>query len=77
MLDQSCCALWWGHFKQRLRWGCHLMHPWSLWLQMGGREGVMARESTHLTLQTRGRRGIRCILRQRALELPGASQAAE
>jgi hypothetical protein len=33
--------------------------------QMGGREGVSARESTHLTLQTKGTRGIRMVLTPR------------
>lgn len=30
--------------------------------EMGGREGVQSRESTHLTLQTAGTKGIRCHL---------------
>lgn len=34
-------------------------------LQMGGRQGVRALESTHLTLQTRGTQGIRCVLTPR------------
>lgn len=34
---------------------------------MGGREGVISRESTHLTLQTRGTRGIRCHLTPHAM----------
>jgi cytochrome P450 len=33
---------------------------------MGGLEGLRKRESTHLTLQTAGTQGIRCILRSRA-----------
>eukprot|EP00878_Enallax_costatus_P000395 GHUV01000482.1.p1 GENE.GHUV01000482.1~~GHUV01000482.1.p1 ORF type:complete len:459 (+),score=124.68 GHUV01000482.1:1092-2468(+) len=36
--------------------------------EMGGREGVQSRESTHLTLQTAGTKGIRCHLYPRALE---------
>ncbi|PNH05794.1 Cytochrome P450 72C1 [Tetrabaena socialis] len=36
--------------------------------EMGGREGVIARESTHLTLQTRGTRGIRMHLHPRERE---------
>jgi hypothetical protein len=38
--------------------------------EMGGREGIRKRESTHLTLQTAGTKGIRCRLRPRA---PGVS----
>uniref|UniRef100_A0A383W692 Cytochrome P450 n=1 Tax=Tetradesmus obliquus TaxID=3088 RepID=A0A383W692_TETOB len=34
--------------------------------EMGGREGVRSRESTHLTLQTAGTKGIRCHLHPRA-----------
>eukprot|EP00879_Flechtneria_rotunda_P000943 GHRR01001075.1.p1 GENE.GHRR01001075.1~~GHRR01001075.1.p1 ORF type:complete len:417 (+),score=135.67 GHRR01001075.1:964-2214(+) len=34
--------------------------------EMGGREGVQSRESTHLTLQTAGTKGIRCRLHPRA-----------
>lgn len=34
--------------------------------EMGGRQGVQSRESTHLTLQTAGTRGIRCHLNPRA-----------
>jgi fatty acid synthase len=33
--------------------------------EMGGREGVRSRESTHLTLQTAGTKGIRCHLHPR------------
>lgn len=33
--------------------------------QMGGLEGVRSRESTHLTLQTRGTKGIRMVLHPR------------
>uniref|UniRef100_A0A383VEH9 Cytochrome P450 n=1 Tax=Tetradesmus obliquus TaxID=3088 RepID=A0A383VEH9_TETOB len=38
----------------------------SLAPEMGGREGVRSRESTHLTLQTAGTKGIRCHLQPRA-----------
>jgi hypothetical protein len=38
----------------------------SLAPEMGGREGVRSRESTHLTLQTAGTKGIRCHLKPRA-----------
>lgn len=34
--------------------------------EMGGREGVRSRESTHLTLQSAGTQGIRCHLHSRA-----------
>jgi cytochrome P450 len=34
--------------------------------EMGGLEGVLARESTHLTLQTRGTKGIRCRMAPRS-----------
>jgi hypothetical protein len=34
--------------------------------EMGGREGVRSRESTLLTLQTLGTKGIRCHLHPRA-----------
>jgi cytochrome P450 len=34
--------------------------------EMGGREGVRSRESTHLTLQTAGTKGIRCHLHPRS-----------
>jgi hypothetical protein len=34
--------------------------------EMGGRDGIRKRESTHLTLQTAGTKGIRCRLRPRA-----------
>jgi hypothetical protein len=34
--------------------------------EMGGREGIRKRESTHLTLQTAGTKGIRCHLRPRS-----------
>jgi cytochrome P450 len=33
--------------------------------EMGGRDGVRSRESTHLTLQTAGTKGIRCYLHPR------------
>jgi cytochrome P450 len=33
--------------------------------EMGGREGVRSRESTHLTLQSAGTRGIRCHMHPR------------
>lgn len=35
-------------------------------VQMGGREGVRARESTHLTLQLKGVQGLRMLLRPRS-----------
>jgi cytochrome P450 len=41
----------------------------SLAPEMGGRDGVRSRESTHLTLQTAGTRGIRCHLQPRAAAL--------
>jgi cytochrome P450 len=34
--------------------------------EMGGREGIRKRESTHLTLQTAGTKGIRCHLHPRS-----------
>jgi hypothetical protein len=34
--------------------------------EMGGRDGIRKRESTHLTLQTAGTKGIRCNLKPRA-----------
>jgi cytochrome P450 len=34
--------------------------------EMGGRPGVISRESTHLTLQTAGTKGIRCHLHPRS-----------
>jgi cytochrome P450 len=34
--------------------------------EMGGRDGIRKRESTHLTLQTAGTKGIRCRLRPRS-----------
>jgi fatty acid synthase len=37
--------------------------------EMGGRDGVRSRESTHLTLQTAGTHGIRCHLTPRAAAL--------
>lgn len=37
--------------------------------EMGGREGVASRESTHLTLQTAGTKGIRCHLHPRGDKL--------
>jgi cytochrome P450 len=36
--------------------------------EMGGREGVRARESTHLTLQTAGTKGIRCHMHPRVAQ---------
>jgi hypothetical protein len=33
---------------------------------MGGRDGIISRESTHLTLQTAGTKGIRCHLHPRS-----------
>ena len=36
--------------------------------EMGGREGIRARESTHLTLQTKGTQGIRMRCVPRAAE---------
>lgn len=41
------------------------LHP-----AMGGRAGVASRESTHLTLQTRGTRGIRMLLTPRDAAAP-------
>jgi hypothetical protein len=35
--------------------------------EMGGRPGIISRESTHLTLQTAGTKGIRCHLHPRGL----------
>ncbi|KIY97875.1 Cytochrome P450 3A28 [Monoraphidium neglectum] len=43
--------------------------------EMGGREGVRGRESTHLTLQTAGTKGIRCRLRPRS-DAVGAGRAS-
>ncbi|GBF95033.1 cytochrome P450 [Raphidocelis subcapitata] len=40
--------------------------------EMGGPAGVRARESTHLTLQTAGTKGIRCHLRPRSEHVAGA-----
>jgi cytochrome P450 len=37
--------------------------------EMGGRAGVISRESTHLTLQTAGTKGIRCHLHPRSEQL--------
>jgi hypothetical protein len=34
--------------------------------EMGGRPGIRARESTAMTLQTTGTKGIRCHLRPRS-----------
>lgn len=42
--------------------------------EMGGRDGIRKRESTHLTLQTAGTKGIRCRLRPRA---PGVATLGE
>ncbi len=41
--------------------------------EMGGREGVRKRESTHLTLQTSGTKGIRCYLHPRSGPAPAAA----
>jgi cytochrome P450 len=38
--------------------------------EMGGREGVRSRESTHLTLQSAGTKGIRCHLHPRVHAAP-------
>eukprot|EP00877_Chromochloris_zofingiensis_P000632 jgi/Chrzof1/1056/Cz01g38210.t1 len=35
---------------------------------MGGRQGIRARESTHLTLQTMGTKGIQCHLYPRVAD---------
>jgi len=58
----------------------------SFWVElapeMGGREGIRKRESTHLTLQTAGTKGIRCHLKPRSEHVggwvaAGAAPAAE
>jgi hypothetical protein len=42
--------------------------------EMGGRDGIRKRESTHLTLQTAGTKGIRCRLTPRA---PGVAMLGD
>jgi len=44
--------------------------------EMGGRPGVISRESTHLTLQTAGTKGIRCHLHPRSEHIATAPPAA-
>jgi hypothetical protein len=44
--------------------------------EMGGRPGVISRESTHLTLQTAGTKGIRCHLHPRSQASKAAGDAA-
>lgn len=41
--------------------------------EMGGREGIRKRESTHLTLQTAGTKGIRCKLHPRSEHVAASS----
>jgi cytochrome P450 len=43
--------------------------------EMGGRAGVISRESTHLTLQTAGTKGIRCHLHPRTADAAAAAVA--
>jgi cytochrome P450 len=42
--------------------------------EMGGREGVRSRESTHLTLQSAGTQGIRCHMYPRDQDIAAAAQ---
>jgi cytochrome P450 len=44
--------------------------------EMGGRAGVRSRESTHLTLQSAGTRGIRCHMQPRSEPAPANGVAA-
>jgi hypothetical protein len=44
--------------------------------EMGGRPGIISRESTHLTLQTAGTKGIRCHLHPRSEAVGTAVKAA-
>lgn len=44
--------------------------------EMGGRPGVISRESTHLTLQTAGTKGIRCHLHPRSETVAAGVAAA-
>jgi hypothetical protein len=43
---------------------------------MGGLQGVLARESTHLTLQTRGTKGIRMHMTPRSEAVAGGAVCA-
>lgn len=44
--------------------------------EMGGRPGIISRESTHLTLQTAGTEGIRCHLHPRSESVGVAAAGA-
>jgi len=44
--------------------------------EMGGRDGIRKRESTHLTLQTAGTKGIRCNLKPRSPAVVAATAEA-
>ena len=44
--------------------------------EMGGRDGIRKRESTHLTLQTAGTKGIRCRLTPRSPAIVAATAEA-